>query len=311
MLASNRNRVVKVQNARGKNRTPLVLGKRDLADAEFWTFSSNAGFGRRPTGGFVRVSQVNDFDGGTQALRDFVNAVLNAHWGTVIEIDPNVVMYLTDMPPLHIPAGVTIRGDRRGVRTGPLLSAAYNQRNQPPSPYFPFSDGGMLFVNGDYVRITGLRLQGPSRGIDPALPYANAIAIEDRYIAIVDHNEMSDWTASAVYVGNDNVHDNRDPSTRPQKVRISRNFIHHNNRWSAGYGVGVFDSYPFVDGNTFISNRHAIAASNADDSSYRAWFNLVLSASPDYRTLGYGRTADFDVHGTYDDGCQYCGGSGG
>ena len=57
MLAANRNRVVKVQNARGRNRTPLVLGKRELADAEFWTYTN--GFGTRPTGGFVRVSQVN------------------------------------------------------------------------------------------------------------------------------------------------------------------------------------------------------------------------------------------------------------
>ena len=59
MLASNRNRVVKVQNGRGTNRTPLVLGRRALADAEFWTFTATNGSSLRPTRGFVRVSQVD------------------------------------------------------------------------------------------------------------------------------------------------------------------------------------------------------------------------------------------------------------
>jgi len=313
MLAANRNRVVKVQNARGRNRTPLVLGKRELADAEFWTYTN--GFGTRPTGGFVRVSQVNDFDIGFQALHDFVIAVQNASWGTVIEIDPNVVMYLTNMAPLHIPAGVTIRGDRRGSRPGPLLSAAYNVTNQQPSPYFPDSDGGMLFINGNYVRITGLRMVGPGRDIQPGLPYANAIATQDQFVSIIDHNEMSDWTAAAVYVGSEKVKDTSDPrSSRPNNVRVVRNFIHHNNKWGDGYGVVTYDGYPYVEGNTFISNRHAIAASHSPFTAYRAWFNLVLSSAPDYGDLfrfGHHYQQDFDVHGTYQDGCDQCGGPAG
>src|ERR1051326_2572092 len=48
MLASNRNQVVTVRNARGKDGTRLVLGPRNLADAEFWTFTPTDGSGVRP-----------------------------------------------------------------------------------------------------------------------------------------------------------------------------------------------------------------------------------------------------------------------
>ena len=55
MLASDRNLVVEVQNNRGKNQTPLVLGRRDLDDSEFWTFTATNGSDGRPTSGFVRA----------------------------------------------------------------------------------------------------------------------------------------------------------------------------------------------------------------------------------------------------------------
>ena len=47
--AANRDLVVKVQNARGANRTPLVLGKRNLSDEEFWDFIATDGSNARPT----------------------------------------------------------------------------------------------------------------------------------------------------------------------------------------------------------------------------------------------------------------------
>src|SRR5262249_40841440 len=104
ILAEDRNLVVEVQNNRGANGTPLVLGRRDLADSEFWTFSATDDSTRRPTSGFAHVSET----------RDFVNAVATANPGTVIEVDPSATINLKDQPPLRIPAGVTIRGDRRG-----------------------------------------------------------------------------------------------------------------------------------------------------------------------------------------------------
>jgi hypothetical protein len=315
ILAADRNLVVEVQNHRGANGTPLVLGRRDLDDSEFWTFTATDGSAKRPTNGFVRISQTdNSADGELRARADFLYAVFGAKWGTVIELDPNVSLNLADTPSLPIPAGVTIRGDRRGTRPGPLL-AARNQQDQPSSSNFPGLDGGMLFINGDHVRITGLRMQGPSRSIIKGVPYANAVAAPDQYISTIDHNEMFDWTAAAVYVpgavAGGNVHDHRPPSSRPQNVRVVRNFLHHNHMWSSGYGVVTYSGYPSIEGNTFLSNRHAIAASNDGFTGYTAWFNLALSAAPDYSSLGYSHTPDFDMHGTLDEGCQYCGGDAG
>ena len=304
MLAANRNRVVKVQNARGRNRPPLVLGKRELADAEFWTYTN--GFGTRPTGGFVHVSEVNEF---VQKVNDAAASPTHG-WGTVIEIDPNATFPMTAFQPVLIPAGLTIRGDRRGAHAGPLLSAP--NLNQVS---FSASDPGVLTINGSYVRVTGLRMQGPNRGTDENLPYATAISVQDQFISIIDHNEMFDWTAAAVYVGSDTTKDASDPRTsRPNNVRVVRNFIHHNNKWGNGYGVVTYDGYPYVEGNTFISNRHAISASHSSFTAYRAWFNLVLSSAPDYSdryTFGHHYQQDFDVHGTYQDGCDQCGGPAG
>jgi hypothetical protein len=294
ILAADCNLVVEVQNHRGKNQTPLVLGRRDLDDSEFWTFTATDGSNRRPTSGFVRISQIdNSADGELRARTDFLHAVFGAKWGTVIELDPNVSLNLSDTPPLHIPAGVTIRGDRRGTRPGPLLQAL-NQERQKASEVYGLPHSGMLFINGDHVRITGLRMQGPSRIINDYYRLeANAIATLDHFISIIDHNEMFDWTAAAVYVGAV-IPGNRDLHSRPQnapKVRVARNFIHHT---PPGYGVGTYDSYVSIEGNTFITNRHAIAASSGAFSAYRAWFNLVLSASP-------GDESAFDAHGTGDD----------
>jgi hypothetical protein len=125
ILAANRNLVVQVQNNRGANRTPLVLGPRNLADAEFWTFTATGPLGAafKPTNGFVRV-------GPLQGQKDLASAVSEARWGTVIEVDDvGVPINLKNFPTLQIAAGVTIRGDRGGVRPGPELWAP-NDKNQ-------------------------------------------------------------------------------------------------------------------------------------------------------------------------------------
>src|SRR5215468_4538896 len=76
ILEADPNLVVEVQNNRGANGTPVVLGHRDLDDSEFWTFTNTDGSGRKPTSGFVRISQIdNSADGELRARADFLNAV--------------------------------------------------------------------------------------------------------------------------------------------------------------------------------------------------------------------------------------------
>ena len=284
--AANRELVVKVKNARGANRTPLVLGKRELADNEFWHFTSNYGASVRPTKGFVQVS----------TAIEFVSAIQQAAWGTVIEVAADV--NLQNVSTLSIGAGVTIRGNRSGTNLGPEL-------------WVPQYINSTLEIVGERVRITGVRLRGPSRSTDSDLLRVDGIHVPDSLKTIIDHNDLSDWTGSAINVlGGDETEacdprDHRDPRTRPQNVIIVRNFMHHNQRQSGGYGVcASTGGFPFIEGNTFVSNRHAIAADGRAQTGYRALANLVLSDTP-WQTKGYvplWHAHDFDMHGRGDNG---------
>jgi VCBS repeat protein len=168
----------------------------------------------------------------------------------------------------------------------------------------------MLEIKGDQVRITGLRMRGPPPSLDTTL-HSRGIRAHDQYISIIDHNDLSDWPSEAIgALGDDDYHDPHDPRHyRPQNVRIARNFIHHNQQNGFGYGVDVGGSaYPLIEGNTFLSNRHAIAGGGGDWDSYHAWFNLVQFPAPHYDD---NVEHDFDMHGQLDTCGQHCGGTAG
>jgi hypothetical protein len=299
ILVADRNLVIEVQNNRGANGTPLVLGRRDLADSEFWTFTATDGSHRRPTSGFQRVPA--DHNPYNDAF-EFAQAVENAKAGAVIEVAPDASIELTGEGIILIPKGVTIRGDRRGTRLGPELWTK------------PHGDTTMLEITADDVRITGLRLRGPTSSTDGDGPNSRGIVARDYYLrSIIDHNEISNWPLQAVYVDGDPAQppvcwnpwgpgDRRGP--RPLNVRVVRNFIHHNQRYEKGYGVQAhYGAYVLIEGNTFVSNRHAIAADGEGCTSYLAYYNLVLSRAPEQHKLGWAwYTHDFDVHGTGDNG---------
>ena len=293
--AANRDWVVKPQNGRGADRTPLIVGHRQLSDDEFWDFEATDGSSARPTRGFVRVPQD----------KPFAKAYWEAGWGSVIEIDSGESINMQDYLGLPIPAGVTIRGDRRGVSIGPELRQ-------------PQLAGGALFqILGDDVRITGLRLRGPSRSRDADQPYMSGIQAPDHFVrTLIDHNDLSDWTDGTIEVlgehpGEFGCDADVPPSARPQNVRIVRNFIHDNQREGGGYGVVLGSgAYAYIEGNTFLRNRHAIAADGTLLNSYSALFNLVLADAPCYGFLCHNHEQDFDMHGS-DRSSHHTGGSAG
>lgn len=288
--AANRSLVVKVQNARGTNRTPLVLGQRNFSDEEFWDFTATDNSAARPTTGFVRVTQASEF----------LNQLNQGTWGSVIEVSNS--FDLRNCPTLYLPAGVTIRGDRRRTNLGPEL----------------WGDETMFEIKGDYARITGLRLRGPSRSTDSDVGGFGIRVRDDLYQGvIIDHNDISDWPVAAVDVRGDadlavcDAGANGDPRMRPHRTRVLYNFIHHNQKQSKGYGVLVsYGSFPFIGGNTFVSNRHAIASDGRATSGYRAYHNLVLSTVPiqEFAYIGLWKSHDFDMHGRGDNGFGGVGG---
>jgi hypothetical protein len=222
--------------------------------------------------------------------------------------------------------GVQLKGWRSAApgqpfRPGPLLSVT-----DIPSPLFE--------IRGDDVRVTGVRIQGPSMTEDGT--FAVGIAITDvkpscgpqnpdgswpacppvpGHVNVeIDHNEFSGWTDTALGVADkagrivvpvavdqqvtpaDLVY-SMNPKTEP--VWIHDNFFHHNlHSGTAGYGVAVGNgAHALIERNVFDNNRHAITSGHSDGrAGYRAYRNLVLPSH------GTGEQ-QFDMHGSK--GCDW------
>ncbi|MEO8347976.1 MAG: hypothetical protein ABI610_03610, partial [Acidobacteriota bacterium] len=337
-------RVAKVQNARGANGSPIVVGLRQLTDSEFWEFHAIDGSGRDPTTGFVHVN-------GLAGLSAYLaSGSVRSCWqsdpkwpdyDTVIIVEDNPIILSMDadatepmataiVSPLLITDGVTVRGDRRGARLGPELSLELVQVLN-------------LFVtSGNDIRITGLRLRGGNHIRNTGFEnyQSNGIMINEtqkdndgnvfaedlpaRHSRIIaDHNDIYDFTWRGVFVGagdpavpeDQQYCYERPPAaeTRPNLTQVSRNFIHHNLVQNKGYGVNATSGgFPLIEGNTFLNNRHAIAGTNSTPfTGYRAWSNLVLDDVPVQIAPGGIPffTHDFDLHGTGYNG--FCGIAGG
>jgi hypothetical protein len=279
LLAANRNLAVQLQNARGVSRTPLSLSFRNLSDTEFWDFTATDGSVRKLTSGFLRVHNEAD-------LR---NALQNATPNTVIVLDGGASLNFKDLPsPLLVLDRVTIRGGRRGTDLGPQIMLAPGHK-----------DLALFQTAGNNVRITGLRLHGPGRDPNGSQPGVSGIQANDTFIAIIDHNDMSDWTTAAVNVVGPVEDDLKcQPLTgRSSKVLVSRNFIHDNeerNESQDSYGYGVAsgaDAYPTVEANTFLANVHSVPGDGYALTGYIVFDNLFLSKVID------GSGGDVDMHG--------------
>ena len=277
--------VVQTQNNRGANRTPLVLGYRELKDAEFWSFSAVDGSATWPTSGFTLVTQSNSL----------AYALNSAGVGSVIVLDGTFDWKATGTLPLKLNAGVTLRSDRRLTDLGARITWTGSAVLAPNA-----DQPVMLDARADFTRITGVRLTGPScTTIEANTPKWNGILADDAHPSLIDHNELSCWTTAGVgtsYAGKTYL---PNPPLRLQPILIVKNFIHHNPMQNFGYGVVTGSgSIPLIEGNTFLMNRHAIASDGTPFSGYEAFYNLVLSTVPGYpKKLTTQREQDFDMHG--------------
>jgi hypothetical protein len=306
ILAAGRNMVAKVHNARGTNGSPIVAGARKLSVEEFWDLRATDGSSRFPTAAFISITTVDQL----LAVLSTSGCATSA-WPCAPDLGPGHVLVIdgvldlpNGLPPLLVPDGITIRGDRRSV----LNTARLNKRTAGED--FEI----MLSVIGNNVRITGLSVRGPSRSSDGGQQQSNGIRVPELVAqgTIIDHNDISDWTWRGVYVlgsqkddGNAadlQCTDTSVPRFRTSATWVARNFIHHNREQEKGYGVNANSgAFPFIEGNLFYENRHAIAGTaSTSRTGYRAWRNFTLSSAPLQR--GIFHTHDFDMHGTADGG---------
>lgn len=334
--------VAKVQNARGKVQTPIVIGPRNAADNEFWEFKATDNSDRDPTSGFIRIGFAGDAcvqnsSCGT-SLANYLNNMSGMRFGVVFKVAAGLHIMLT-APFTSLPTGITIRGDRRGTTPGPEFFGNF----QPDvNSMFLISgkDGDLHY--GDYVRITGIRIGGPTDCVaqDEAghpdnchtAPPAGTAAIEvggipasnsEPFGVLLDHNEIYDWPNAGVVVfdgqpgpqfqfGNCSLVAGPNPAS-VDNVRIYRNYIHHiegggGGSGTLGYGVAFYGGAGTVAYNTFSMNRHAIAADGGPFTEYSAISNIILTDAPRYDG---NVQQDFDVHGTANPSSYYGGDAGG
>jgi hypothetical protein len=212
--------------------------------------------------------------------------------GTTIRLLNHVRMrlYGTESRSIPVAAGVSLLGGRTAKEPGPLLYT-----NDPRRV--------LLAVNGDNVRIAGLRIRGahPAGVAEGETNCCSAIAISSNVNVELDHNELYGWRHATVEI--------RDPSDRIDyfapfdEVRIHDNFIHHNQSYGRmGYGITVKDnSYASIYRNVFDYNRHAIESDGSTDVGYRAYENLVLEHGGYHKRIPgtpvWVHTHQFDMHG--------------
>ncbi len=212
--------------------------------------------------------------------------------------------------------GVHLIGWRSAVPGQPFLPGPLLSVTDVPSPLFE--------IRGDNVRVTGVRIQGPSTQPDNTTALGIWITdvmpgcgtqinvgcgtIPGHVNVEIDHNEFSGWSDTAISVSDRPARiyvawyqDNSTPAQlvyyknlTTEPVWIHDNFFHHNlHSGSDGYGVAVGGgAHALIERNVFDNNRHAITSAHNDpEVGYRAYRNLVLPSH------GTGEQ-QFDMHGS-------------
>jgi hypothetical protein len=199
----------------------------------------------------------------------------------------NVTLDLSGQSYIRVAEGVTILGGRDAHTDGPLLFTKTLPRT-------------LFIVDGDGVRIRGLRIRGRDLGV-PSSGNTSGILSNSNQRLEIDNNEISGWRHAAVEL--------RDSGKRishlgTPTIRVHDNYIHHNQRIGKdGYGVAMYSgAYALIERNVFDWNRHAITgADGSNESGFRAYDNLVLQHGGKHRWIPFPgfwvHTHQFDMHG--------------
>jgi PKD repeat protein len=202
---------------------------------------------------------------------ELLTALKSAKAGETVFVRGNAVIDMTGTPSVTIPAGVTLASDRgRAGSAGALLKRTKNLNGGWEEP--------MFIAGGDYVRVTGLRLQGEQYPQDYGNDDVYDGSISERYYLVgiyaenrkgfeVDNCEMYGWAWSCVSL--------RQNSAAPIPY-IHHNYIHHNQARGEGYGVNLYGGNALIEANIFDYNRHAITGAGHAGEKYEARYNIVL-----------------------------------
>ncbi len=231
-------------------------------------------------GGFVCYANIitkKDFT--VRTANELLQALKNARSGDVVYVVDSAKIDLTEFDKIQIPQSVTLASGRGSLdENGNLLYGALLFTKE--------FEAELFITTGDSVRITGLRLKGPDpdkHNCSYGIPNSDCITVYNSFVE-VDNCEIWAWSHGGVQVIN---------GKNKGSVYIHHNFIHHCRRDGLGYGVVIGGAGALIEANIFSDNRHSVAASGENGSSYEARYNI-----------SYGDTANmshtFDMHGGKD-----------
>ena len=215
---------------------------------------------------------------------ELLAALKTAKAGETVFVKGTAVIDMTGTPSVTIPAGVTLASDRGAGSAGGLLKRTKNLNGGWEEP--------MLIAGGDYVRVTGLRLEGEMYPQDYGNDDVYAGSINERYYLVgiyaenkkgfeVDNCELYGWAWSTISL--------RQNGIAPIPY-IHHNYIHHNQARGEGYGVNLYGGNALIEANIFDYNRHDVTGAGMAGEQYEARYN---------RVIGHGTAigaSHFDVH---------------
>ena len=223
----------------------------------------------------------------------------NAQMGDVIYIEDSAEIDLNDYSSLEIKSGVTLASGRgRDGSLGGKLIRTTKVKNE---------DFGLLHITGDYVRVTGLRIEGPDKdkkGNSDEINNGISIYSEQPTVfrnLVIDNNEIFGWQKASIEVRN------------VKGVIIKQNHIHHCLYrkvfvTSRGYGVVISQAgESHIEGNLFDHNRHDVACDGHPLSEYYFHSNLVLNGGISHSLDVHGWKETQDITPTHQDGSYYAG----
>lgn len=216
-----------------------------------------------------------DADHVVHSLKELEQALGKTKKYETIYLPGDVEINLSNHKSLSIPGNVTLASNRgyNGSKGALLYTENFHNRNS-------------ILIQGDSVRITGLRIEGPDKEIREhrdELPRVTGIHIRGYDNLEVDNCEIFGWSFGGVSI--------RDSDN----AFIHHNYIHHNRRAGLGYGVALYSydqpATALIEANYFTLNRHAIAGSGQLGVSYEARYNYVQRNTTSH---------SFDMHGDHE-----------
>jgi len=217
-----------------------------------------------------------------------LTALKSAKSGDIIFVKGNANIDLSGRFSTRIPSGITLASNRG--QSGSLGGRIYQTRlsGDPTSAQH-------LFVVGNNVQISGLRIEGPdtSTASVELLGVRNGIATGDNKGLVIDNCEIYGWSGAGISIWQSDEHPELTviglSSTKIGRdiAYIHHNYIHHCQAdW--GYGIMVTKGTALIEANLFDYTRHAITGTGTPGEGYEAQYNIHL-----------GNTTNniFDVHG--------------